>query len=71
MSRATSIWIILDGLRVVRAAFTVKHEMITWLKEQEQSVDISDWTANRFPDNPRTGSHLHASVDAFVVVMCW
>lgn len=33
MARADYIWIVLDGAHIVRA-FTVKHELITWLRSQ-------------------------------------
>lgn len=49
MSRATTIWVILDASKAVHAAFTVRHEMVSWLGQQS---DLTGWEALRVPDNP-------------------
>lgn len=70
MSRSTSIWVILDELATVRACFTVRHEMITWLKDQP---DVKAWTAMRMPDNPGRfqADSLRARVSVQDIVDFW
>lgn len=46
MSRATNIWIVHNAFGEQQAAFTVKHEMITWL----ESVHIDGWVVVRLRD---------------------
>jgi hypothetical protein len=55
MARSQSIWVVEHKVVprfeiAIAACFTVKHEMITWLKNQE---DPKQFIVMRFPDNPR------------------
>lgn len=47
MSRATSVWVVLDHRNDVKAAFTVRHELVSWLNLQDS---LTGWTALRLPD---------------------
>lgn len=47
MSRASSIWIVFNPNGVVEAAFTVRHEMITWLGTLG---DLTGWRVFRHND---------------------
>jgi hypothetical protein len=49
VSRGYSIWVVQNEQQDPVAAFTVKHEMITWLGQQKSIVN---WMATRLPDNP-------------------
>jgi hypothetical protein len=41
MSRAYSVWVVKDtGNGTISGAFTVKHELKTWLKKNQQPVFI-------------------------------
>lgn len=54
MSRATTIWVVRDlGANTTCAAFTVRHEMITWLKGQSFEF-VSRASVIPFMDGPPT-----------------
>lgn len=63
MSRSSSIWIVLDAAQELTAGFTVRHEMITWLKKQDT---LTGWLAVRIPDNPGSyrADHRYSRVPA-------
>jgi len=54
MARASSIWIITDPHREVIAAFTVHHEMLTWLNGLDSESGLEGWEVVKAPDNPRS-----------------
>lgn len=70
MTRCTTVWVILDELATVRACFTVRHEMVTWLKGQP---DVKAWTALRVPVTSwrRNADQLNYRVAAQDIVDVW
>lgn len=46
MARSHAVWVVYDKHYLVVAAFTVKHELLTWLDKNR------DHTFERFPDGP-------------------
>lgn len=50
MARASYVYVVLDGAGVC-AAFTVKHELVTWLGKQANP----DLRLLRCPDDPGSG----------------
>lgn len=57
MARASSIWLVYHESGTVVAAFTVRHEMLTWVSSQPEPV--STWTVHRLPDNPSGSEMCH------------
>jgi hypothetical protein len=55
MARSSSIWLVYDPSGKVAAAFTVKHEMLSWIRSQPDP--ITTWTVHRMPDNPSKQHH--------------
>lgn len=54
MARSTSIWLIMNNHAEPIAAFTVKHEMLTWVtRQRNEGRLVENWVLIRFPDNPR------------------
>jgi hypothetical protein len=60
MARAKYIWVVRDnGSRSITGVWTVKHEMVTWLKRCSLSSNLIalDWEVIRFRDGkPHTCS---------------
>lgn len=54
MSRATSIWLIYGTDGAVVSAFTVKHEMLSWLQrvEREDGISVTSWRIEQRKDGP-------------------
>lgn len=51
MSRSTSIWLVVDETAHPVAAFTVKHELSTWLAKRSAEL-ARCWWVYRMSDNP-------------------
>lgn len=60
MARCTSIWLVFGQNGGVRATFSVRHEMVTWVRKQD---DPADWHVFRYRDNPRFADDLPVRVD--------
>jgi hypothetical protein len=54
VARSSYIWVV-QRHDALAAAFTVKHEMISWL-EQQNAID-SGWWVIRMPDGPRRATN--------------
>jgi hypothetical protein len=52
VSRSHCIYVVFDAFVVPIAAFTVKHEMVSWLEHQKARYHVELWSVSRFPDNP-------------------
>lgn len=52
MSRSSTIWIVIDESHDVVAAFTVKHELVSFLGRQRTRDKFHLWSLYRVPDNP-------------------
>lgn len=54
MARADYVWIVRDSLGDLLAAFTVKHELVTWLRRRttgwEHTQLRESWTIDRMRD---------------------
>jgi hypothetical protein len=53
MARSSSIWIVLDEGRELRAAFTVRHEAVSWLTRHS---NVDGWIVVRFSDGSFVGN---------------
>lgn len=60
MARAEYVWIVRDALGDLLAAFTVKHELVGWLKRRTAGWTglAESWTVDRLRD----GGHAIAPV---------
>lgn len=62
MARAEYVWIVRDALGDLLAAFTVKHELVGWIKRRTagwEHVQLAEsWTVDRLRD----GGHAIAPV---------
>ena len=51
MARSTYIYIVENiEAGAVLAAFTVKHECVSWLRRQDKEYDLRRWIVMRVPD---------------------
>jgi hypothetical protein len=62
VSRATSIWTVFNEQQDLLAAFTVQHEMVSWLGCQ---ASVENWLCVKVPDNPsRYMAKVHQRIPA-------
>lgn len=54
MSRAGSIWLVYGEQGRAVAAFTVRHELVSWLKrvQQDEGIDPGTWHLEQLKDGP-------------------
>lgn len=56
MSRAQNVYVVFDELGRLVGTFTVKHEMVSWVRHRDGPADVHHWQVWRYPDNPGYGS---------------
>jgi hypothetical protein len=73
MARAHTVWVVIDDRRDVKAAFTVKHELVSWLQGKGPTDDydwrprnVNEWRVIRFRDGNPHHTQEYYSIDDFL-----
>ncbi len=61
MARSAYVYVVANGTGHLLAAFTVKHELLSWLARPEHEQDRDVWVVVRVRDGVRPGEPVSRS----------